>query len=141
MRRTPDKLRAALAFWDGTVNPRETLVESHLRSRSLELDDAVAGEVLRWHPRLKAMVALFRNIETDEPQAISRTFLDGDAHKIERKFMGPTKGAAIKLDHNPEVLGGLNIGEGIETCLAARMIGSSRLGRSAQRARSLRSPS
>lgn len=69
------------------------------------------------------MIALFRNIATNEPQAISRTFLDSDACKIDRKFMGSTKDAAIKLDADEDVLGGLRIGEGIETRLSARMIG------------------
>jgi putative DNA primase/helicase len=114
---------AALAVWRGSVNPHGTPVETYLRSRRLELDDAVAGDVLRWHPRLKAMVALFRNIATDEPQAVSRTFLDDAACKITRKFLGSVGGAAIKLDADEDVLGGLHIGEGIETCLAARMIG------------------
>ena len=37
--------------------------------------------------------------------------------------MGPVGGAAIKLDADEDVLGGLHIGEGIETCMAARMLG------------------
>ena len=69
------------------------------------------------------MLALFRNIVTNEPQAISRTFLDHEARKIERRFLGPVGGAAIKLDADEDVLGGLHIGEGIETCMAARMLG------------------
>ena len=69
------------------------------------------------------MLALFRNIVTNEPQALSRTFLDHEARKIERRFMGPVGGAAIKLDADEDVLGGLHIGEGIETCMAARMLG------------------
>ena len=69
------------------------------------------------------MLALFRNIVTDEPQAISRTFLDHEARKRERKFLGPVGGAAIKLDADEDVLGGLHIGEGIETCMTARMLG------------------
>jgi putative DNA primase/helicase len=60
---------------------------------------------------------------TGEPQAVSRTFLDADGQKIERKFLGPTGGAAIKLDSDENVLGGLYIGEGIETCMAARAFG------------------
>jgi Toprim domain-containing protein len=119
----PDKLGRALTVWRGSVNPRGTPVETYLRSRRLELDAPVAGEVLRWHPRLKAMVALFRNIVTDEPQAVSRTFLNREAQKTGRMFIGPVGGAAIKLDADEEVLGGLHIGEGIETCLASRMMG------------------
>lgn len=39
---------------------------------------------------------LFRNILTNEPQAVSRTFLDVDGRKIKRKFLGHVGGAAIK---------------------------------------------
>ena len=69
------------------------------------------------------MIALFRDIETDEPCAVSRTFLDHEGRKISRKFLGPVGGCAIKLDPDEEVLGGLHLGEGIETCMAARQIG------------------
>jgi hypothetical protein len=69
------------------------------------------------------MVALFRNVCTDEPQAITRTFLDRDGRKIERKFLGLVGGAAVKLDPDEDVLGGLHICEGVETCVAARQLG------------------
>jgi hypothetical protein len=125
--RDPDKVRHALMVWNQGVDPRGTLVETYLQSRCLDLD--VDGEVLRWHPGANAMLALFRNIQTNEPQAISRTFLDHEARKDVtrapggRKFLGPVKGAVIKLDADEDVLGGLHIGEGIETCMAARMLG------------------
>jgi putative DNA primase/helicase len=82
----------ALALWHATVDPRGTLAERYLRSRQLEIGDDIAGHVLRWHPAIGAMVALFRSIETDEPQAISRTFLDRDGQKLGRKFLGPVRG-------------------------------------------------
>ena len=87
------------------------------------LGDDVAGDVLRWHPRIGAMLALFRNIQTGEPQAISRTFLDREGRKIERKFLGPVAGAAIMLDSFDLVTTGLHVGEGVETCMAARQLG------------------
>jgi putative DNA primase/helicase len=119
----PAKIDAAMRLWGEGVDPTRTPVETYLRSRRLELDASIAGESLRWHPRLRAMLALFRNIASNEPQALSRTFLDHEARKIERRFVGPTKSAAIKLDADEDVLGGLHIGEGIETCMAARMLG------------------
>jgi putative DNA primase/helicase len=79
--------------------------------------------VIRWHPGISAMVALFRDIKSDGPRAVSRTFLDKDARKIERKFLGPVGGCAIKLDADDAVLGGLHVGEGVETCMAARQLG------------------
>ncbi len=113
----------ALALWGASVDPRGTLAERYLNGRGLELDDDLAGAVLRWHPGISAMLALFRNIETDKPQSISRTFLDGDARKLGRKFLGPVGGGAIKLDADDAVLGGLHIGEGVETAMAARALG------------------
>jgi len=115
----------ALVFWGAAVDPRGTLVERYLRSRQLEIGSDIAGPVLRFHPGIKAMVALFRNIETDEPQAISRTFLDPAGRKLDRKFLGPVRGAAIKLDPDENVLAGLHVAEGVETALAARQLGLS----------------
>jgi putative DNA primase/helicase len=117
------RIAAALALWREGVDPRGTPVEAYLQSRRLELDASVAGEVLRYHPRLRAMLALFRNIVTNEPQAISRTFLNHRWQKRDCKFAGPVAGAAIKLDADKDVLGELYIGEGIETCMTARMAG------------------
>ena len=112
--------RQALALWREGVNPRGTLVEHYLNAHALTLDNDLAGDVLRWHPRIGAMLALFRNVLTGEPQAISRTFLDRDGRKIERKFLGPVSGAAIMLDRFDFVTTGLHVGEGVETCMAAR---------------------
>jgi hypothetical protein len=111
---------AAIAMWREAVEPRGSVVEGYLSSRGLELDEGVSGEVIRFHPRANAMLALFRGIEDDQPKGISRTFLGKDGVKLGRKFLGPVGGCAIKLDPEEEVLAGLHIGEGIETCLAAR---------------------
>ena len=118
-----EKTASALALWRGSLNPRGMRVETYLRSRGLDLGDDIAGEVLRWNPRTGAMIALFRNVRTDSPQAVSRTILDHEGRKIERKFLGSVAGAAIKLDPDENVLGGLHIGEGVETCLTARQFG------------------
>jgi hypothetical protein len=114
---------AALALWNVAADPRGTLAEKYLNSRWLELDDDIAGAVIRWNAGIRAMLALFRAVVTDEPRAVSRTYLDKDARKIERKFLGSVGGCAIKLDADDTVLGGLHIGEGVETCLAARQLG------------------
>jgi putative DNA primase/helicase len=109
----------ALVLWHQGVDPRGTRGERYLKDeRKLDLGADLAGEVLRWHPGVGAILTLYRNILTGEPQAVQRTLLDQDARKIGRKFLGPVGGAAVMLD--PEVLAGLHIGEGIETCLAAR---------------------
>jgi hypothetical protein len=69
------------------------------------------------------MVALFRDIHTNEPCGIHRTFLDNSGRKLDRKMLGRASGAAIKLDADEHVALGLYVGEGIETCLSAREAG------------------
>ena len=46
-----------------------------------------------------------------------------DARKLDRKFLGPVGGGAIKLDADEEVLGGLHVAEGVESAMAARQLG------------------
>jgi putative DNA primase/helicase len=118
-----DRTGPALALWRQGVDPRSTLAGRYLAGRKLDLGDDDAGEVLRWHPGIGAVLALFRNIATNEPQAVSRTYLDGKGCKIDRKFLGPVGGASIKLDADADVTNGLHIGEGVETCMAARQLG------------------
>ena len=115
-----DGRNRALALWRASGDPRGTLAERYLASRKLDLDTDLAGNVLRWHPGIGAMLALFRDIRTDEPRAICRTFLDHEGRKIERKFLGPVGGCAIMLDGLDIVL---HVGEGVETCMAARQLG------------------
>jgi hypothetical protein len=64
-----DRSAAALALWKAGVDPRGTLAERYLASRSLELGDDIAGSVLRWHSGIGAMIALFR---TAEFQSVTR---------------------------------------------------------------------
>jgi hypothetical protein len=122
-------------IWSSSVDPRGTLAETYLKvHRGLSLVDDVAGQVIRFHgslwfdreTRLPGMVCLFRNIETNDPCGIHRTFLDrSTGTKIERKMLGIAKGAAIKFD----IASGnapLTIGEGVETALSAREAGFGR---------------
>jgi putative DNA primase/helicase len=67
------------------------------------------------------MVALWRNILTNKPQAVHRTALSPDGKKIDRMSVGPTQDAAIKL--YPDVANTLTIGEGIETALSGAALG------------------
>ena len=100
-----------------------TLAERYLSNRKLKLPSYV--EDVRFHPscpfgkeRLPCMVALYRDIVSNEPRAIHRTALTPDGHKIDRKALGPKGGCAIKLTPDAEVSTGLTIAEGIETALA-----------------------
>lgn len=120
----------ALCLWNEAQDPRGSIVANYLASRGLTLPDDVAGDVLQFHPALKyndgfvgAMVALFRDIRTDEPCGIHRTFLDGGGRKLDRRMLGRAKHAAIKIDADEIVTLGLIVGEGLETCLAAHLAG------------------
>lgn len=123
--------RRALAMWQEARDPRDTLVQIYLASRRLILPDEVAGDVIRFHPRCPwgegafapAMVAPLRCVRTSEIVGIHRTALSPDGGKIGRKMYGTAAGAAIMLDAEDAVTTGLAIGEGIETCLAARQLG------------------
>ena len=69
------------------------------------------------------MVALVRDIITDEPTGIHRTALTVDGRKLDRpKLLGPSAGGAIKLSSD-YVTSELTIGEGIETTLSAMILG------------------
>lgn len=113
----------ALAIWNASADPRGTLAETYLASRGLDLPGDISGAVLRWNNCLGALLALLRNIHSGEPQAITRIFLDREGQKLGRKFLGPVRGAAIMLDPPENVLHGLHVGEGIETCMAGRQMG------------------
>jgi hypothetical protein len=132
----PDTGQQALAIWRDAVSPRGTIAETYFKSRCLELDAGVISAV-RFHPSLyfkpdtrPGIIALFRDVLTDEPCGIHRTFLhndgrpilDGAGKKI-RRMLGRAKSAAIKIDADDDVTLGLHIGEGVETCLAARQLG------------------
>jgi hypothetical protein len=118
-------------IWNDAVDARGTLVETYLASRGLRLPTSVTLDVIRYHPslyydgkqRVPGMVALYRDITTDKPCAIHRTFLTRDGAKLDRKMLGPVDGCAIKLSAHEDVSLGLNIGEGIETGIAGAMLG------------------
>jgi putative DNA primase/helicase len=64
-----------------------------------------------------------RAIRTNELRAVHRTRLDEDARKVDRRWLGDALGCVIKLDPDDAVSMGLALGEGIETCQAARQLG------------------
>lgn len=123
--------RSAVTIWQEARTPVGTLVETYLRSRCLDLPEEIAGDVLRFHARCPfgegttapAMVAALRCVRTSDIVGIHRTALTPDGVKVGRKMLGTAAGAAIMLDAEDTVSTGLNIGEGIETCLAARQLG------------------
>jgi hypothetical protein len=137
--RPPDP--RVLELWSAAKPIQSTIVETYLAGRGLL---APAGDaVLRFHPRspfkldngeivfLPAMISLFRHILSNEPCGIHRTALKADGSgKADlpglgnpKKMLGRAGGAAIKLSPDDEVLEGVGIGEGIETCLAVMSAG------------------
>jgi hypothetical protein len=74
----------------------------------------------------RALVALVRDIKTNEPLAIHRTALTTDnppvRAAIDKMSYGVIKGGAIKLCADDEVTGGLLAAEGIETAMSASLI-------------------
>lgn len=123
-------------LWRRGVDPRGTLVEKYLNGRGLDLPAEAADVSIRFLARCKfgddyfpAMLALVRDVRLNEPMGIQRTALalDGSAIKLNgkthRMSLGGLRGGAVKLDPDDAVTAGLVIGEGVETCLAARQIG------------------
>jgi hypothetical protein len=69
------------------------------------------------------MLAAMRSIVSGELVGVHRTRLTEAGEKFDRRMLGSARRAAIMLDGHADVTLGLTIGEGIETCLAARQIG------------------
>jgi Toprim domain len=125
-------LRAAFGSKPKT---RGTLAEKYLRhERKLDLPDELVGSVLRFHPccpwrnentgrtdRVPALIVPFRSVDDDKITAIHRTALNDDGTKLGRRMLGIVYRAAIKLD--PVIDETLAVGEGVETCMAARQLG------------------
>jgi Toprim domain len=93
--------------------------------------------VLRFHPahwwrrgaagepiQAPALLALYRDIRTNAPRAIWRRALTPDGCSLgPPRFRGSKAGCAIKLTADEDVAEGLHVGEGVETMLAAMMLG------------------
>jgi putative DNA primase/helicase len=128
------RIKRAIRIWDEARDPRGTLAETYLRSRRLILADELASTVLRFHPRcpwrnentsrtdrVPALIAAFRSIDDDSITAIHRIALNADGTKIGRRMLGVVQRAAVKLD--PDINNEIAVGEGVETCMAARQLG------------------
>jgi putative DNA primase/helicase len=129
------RIERATKIWNEAVDPRGTAAEQYLQARCLDLDDDIAGVVLRFHPRtpwrnentgktdrIPCMIAAFRSIDDGTITAIHRIRLDQPEAwpKTQRRMLGIVYRTAIMFDPvGPK----LAIGEGIETCMAARQLG------------------
>jgi len=123
-----ERIARALRIWNDAGPIKGSLAEIYLRRRGLEpLDD---DEALRFHPACwfdgsakPCMIALFRDVVTNEPKAIQRTAFKAGGFKLDRMSLGPTGGCAVKLTRDEDVTSGLHIGEGVETVLAGMQRG------------------
>jgi Toprim domain len=130
-----ERINKARAIWDNAIDPRGTAAETYLKSRALTLGDDVASSVLRFHRscpwrdedngatvRIPALIAAFTSVDDNTVTAIHRIRLDKPEcwPKAERRMLGVVHRAAVKLDPASDTI---CIGEGIETCLAARILG------------------
>jgi hypothetical protein len=125
----PTGARLAMQLWREGHSAKGSPVEAYLAERGLALPEH-CEEVLRFHPacprsdaRLPAMLGLMRDIVTNRPAGVHRTFLRADGRakaEIEpnRMMLGPAKGAVLKLSPDEEVTMGLALTEGIEDALA-----------------------
>jgi hypothetical protein len=125
-------------IWNEAGHPRGTPAEHYLASRHLTLPPDC--DCVRFHRRCPfgkdedgrviytpAMVALVRNIITNEPQAIHRTALDLSGGKVtigdrNRMALGPIAEGAVKLTADENVTIAIGIGEGIESTLSLARI-------------------
>ena len=128
------RINRAQALWNEAADLRDKVVAQYLKARALDLPDDLAGDVLRIHPRcpwrnddigrtehIPVMLAAFRSIDDGEITAVHRVRLDQPQRwpKADRRMLGIVHRAAVKL----EPIGNtLMVGEGIETCMAARQI-------------------
>src|SRR5262249_19022628 len=128
------RIARARDVWNEGSNPRGTLAEKYLRvERKLDLPNALAGAGVRFHPfcpwrnentgrtdRVPALIAAFRSIDDNTITAVHRIALNTNGTKIDRRMLGVVHRAAVKLD---PLANELVIGEGVETCMAARQLG------------------
>ena len=130
-----DRINYAQSIWKEAVDPRGTLADIYLTwVRKLNLPAELAGAALRFHgecpwrnentgttDRVPALIAPFRSIDDNDITAVHRIALNADGNKRGRRMLGIVRRTAIKLDAiNSDTL---VIGEGIETCMAARQLG------------------
>lgn len=121
------RIERALKIWREAGPAENSLAEIYLKGRGLVLpsdciDIRFHGQCPRNAERLPAMVSLFRDIRTNEPVGIHRTYLrrdgSGKAEGQAKMMLGRSAGAAIKISPDDAVVNGLGIAEGIENALA-----------------------
>ena len=135
----------ALTIWENANDPRGTPVEEYLektrginlkyfndiRYTESKLPLSLQRDHVDAHMDYAVMVALYRDIKTDEPVAIHRTYLvqayneegEGGWVAYGKVNLGSIKNAVIKLTPDTDVYSTLYIAEGIETALTGLVKG------------------
>jgi hypothetical protein len=120
---------AVLRIWNEGSDPSGTIAEEYLAARKLDLPPELRGLVLRFHARcpweggrVPCLLAAFTAIVDDTLTGLHRIRLDQPQlwPRARRKMLGRVTRSAVKLDAAGDHLA---IGEGIETCMAARRLG------------------
>jgi hypothetical protein len=122
-------LKLALALWQAAKPITDTLAVHYLADvRGINVEALLAEVPLRFHPRctfgtgkrLPCLLALYRDVESDEPAGIHRIALTPEVlagGEVERRSLGRwPRPRAVKLWPAATIL---YLGEGIETVLAA----------------------
>jgi putative DNA primase/helicase len=123
--------KLAAVLWQEAIATADTMVTAYLLSRNIAaLSAGIDGRVLRFHPccpygnsRHPCLLAIMRDVVSDDPRAIQRTAFAKSGEKIGRLTLGPKTGAAIKLSADEDVATGLVVGEGLETVLRGMQLG------------------
>jgi Toprim domain-containing protein len=126
------RIKRAQALWNEAIEPRGTIAVQYLTARALDLPDELAGAVFRFHPRcpwrnedtgrterIPCMIAAFESIDDGTVTAVHRIRVDEPDRwpKTQRRMFGVVHRAAVKLGPTSNTL---YVGEGVETCMAAR---------------------
>ena len=130
----------ALDTWNNSIEVKGTPVEKYLLGRGINIQTILKCNDIRFYncklpgnaeagKVYPAMISLYRDITTNEPVAIHRTYLDIiSPDKIvtkQKANLGSNKNAVIKLSDEADVYDTLFITEGIENGLTALLKGFS----------------
>ena len=88
--------------------------------------------------RIPTMLAVMRNLHTNEMTAVQRTALTPEGRKIGRRMLGVASEAAIKVDPDVDAALGLTVGEGLKRAWPRGLPASVQCGRLDRRAPSPR---
>ena len=116
------RIEVALNLWKQSVRLNGTLGWRYFTEpRGLHVGLVQIDHVLRWHPGIRAVVALMTDPVSNKPCGIHRTFLNPDATKRKRWMLGNS--GVIRLSPDEDVTQCLGITEGVEDALTVLLSG------------------